>query len=419
MSIKFIGSQKLVASVFNSSSVKAVASIFLITGTCVGGGMLALPVAGGRIGFFPAAFALTLAYIFMTITGLLYLEIAAIIKEESHIITMADRFLGHRGRSLCWIIYLFIGYASLVAYLSEGGKILIHYFNQVGAFPVHSSIGSLAYAGIFAMLVACGASMVDRVNSVLFALMVLAFLALVTLGAGEFNPSLIIRQNWDGITLISLFPLMLTTFSYPGIVPVIYASLKRNIRQVRIVVLCGTTLTYLIYLLWLWVILGSVPRESLEHAYQHDHSAALLLRDAVQSPVVGYLGEVFGFLALSTSMIGVGWALVHFLADGLKIGKCRRGLFKLTTIIIVPSLVFLFSLQKVFFAALEMSGGLGDALISGMIPAWMLWVARYKMKLKGPYQVTGGPIILALVLIVSILTCSYELLHRLAGSMLN
>lgn len=381
--------------------------------------MLALPVAGGRIGFFPAAFVLTLAYIFMSITGLLYLEIAAIIKDESHIITMAHRFLGDGGKSLCWVIYLFIGYASLVAYLSEGGKILIHNINELGPFFVPSAFGSIVYASLFTVLAICGASMVNKVNSLLFALMVFAFIALVTLGAGEYDSSLILRQHWDGITLISLFPLMLTTFSYPGIVPVIYASLGKNIRQVRMVVLWGTTLTYSIYLVWLWVVLGSVPFVSLEYAYQHDHSAALLLRDAVQSPIVGRLGEVFGFLALSTSMIGVGWALVHFLADGLKISKCRRGLFKLIAIIVIPSLVFLFLFQKVFFAALELSGGLGDALISGLIPAWMLWMARYKMKLKAPYQVIGGPIILALVIIVSILTCSYELLHRLAGSVLN
>lgn len=381
--------------------------------------MLALPVAGGRIGFFPAAFALTLAYIFMTVTGLLYLEIAALIKDESHIITMAQRFLGNKWKALCWVIYLFIGYASLVAYLSEGGRILIHNINEQAGLVLPASLGSIVYAGLFALLVALGTRMVDRINSILFALMVLTFFALIFFGAGEFDSSLIVRQKWNAVTLVSLFPLMLTTFSYPGIVPVIYTSLGRNLRQVRLAVICGTSFTYFIYLVWLWVVLGSVPIVNLEQAYLHDHSAALLLKEVVQSPLVGRLGEVFGFLALSTSMIGVGWALVHFLADGMKIDKSQQGLFKLTAMTVLPSLAFLFFLEKAFFAALELSGGLGDALVSGLIPAWMLFVARYKLKLKGPYQVSGGPIVLALVVILSILTCSYELLHRLAGAMIH
>ena len=399
--------------------MKTIASTFLITGTCVGGGMLALPVAGGRIGFFPAATVLTLAYIFMTITGLLYLEVSALIEDESHIITMAHRFLGNKGKALCWVIYLFIGYASLVAYLSEGGRILSHNINEQLGLVWSPSVGSIVYAGIFAILVALGTRMVDRVNSLLFGLMVFTFFVLIFLGAGELDGRLIVRQKWDGATLVSLFPLMLTTFSYPGIVPVIYMSLGKSIRQVRLAVLSGTTLTYVIYLIWLWVVLGSVPIENLEQAYLHDYSAALLLREVVQSPLVGRLGEVFGFLALSTSMIGVGWALVHFLADGMSISKTQKGLLKLTALTVIPSLLFLFLLEKVFFAALELSGGVGDALVSGMVPAWMIWVARYKMRLKGPYQVAGGPIVLALVIILSILTCSYELLHRLFGTMLN
>jgi tyrosine-specific transport protein len=40
--------------------------------------------------------------------------------------------------------------------------------------------------------------------------------------------------------------------------------------------------------------------------------------------------------------------------------------------------------------ALEVSGGFGDALLSGIIPALMVWMGRYRKNLTGNYQVTGG-----------------------------
>ena len=49
--------------------------IFLVGGTCIGGGMLALPVSTSLVGFLPSLVVMTLAWIFMTCTGLLILEV--------------------------------------------------------------------------------------------------------------------------------------------------------------------------------------------------------------------------------------------------------------------------------------------------------------------------------------------------------
>jgi tyrosine-specific transport protein len=40
--------------------------------------------------------------------------------------------------------------------------------------------------------------------------------------------------------------------------------------------------------------------------------------------------------------------------------------------------------------ALEVSGGFGDASLSGIIPALMVWIGRYHKNLRGNYQVAGG-----------------------------
>ena len=193
--------------VLHSSISKIVVSIFLITGTCVGGGMLALPVAGGQMGFIPAAIVLSLAFVFMTITGLLYLELSTLLQGESHIITMANKFFGYKGKFFCWVVYLFIGYESLVAYLSEGSRILLYNLQPVVGMHPPFYVGSLIYAAMFALLMVRGSHMVDRINTGLFIMMVIVFCLMIGFRAGEFKASLLLRRHWDGRTFASLFPL--------------------------------------------------------------------------------------------------------------------------------------------------------------------------------------------------------------------
>ena len=63
----------------------------LIAGTMVGVGMLALPVATGEGGFFPAVAIYLLCWLFMLCTGLLLLEVCSWMPKEANLITMAER----------------------------------------------------------------------------------------------------------------------------------------------------------------------------------------------------------------------------------------------------------------------------------------------------------------------------------------
>ena len=293
---------------------KKIASVCLITGTCIGGGMLALPIAGGRIGFIPASIVMLLSWVFMTFTGLLYLEISTVMKKDAHISSMAADLLGPKGKVLSWLVYLFICYASLVAYVSEGGKLMGLFLSSY----VDLSRDSLnfLYLSLFASLLVFSRKLLNSFNVTLLVCMFVSFFAIVIMGSQNFNGVFLLQQNWDSRGLLALFPLMLTTFSFPGIVPVIYNSHQGNLKDVRQIVFIGTTLTLVIYFIWFWIVLGSIPFTEVsrfEQSYENDNSIAVMLSEFVNNPTLGVMGQVFGFLAISTSFIGVGTALVHFL----------------------------------------------------------------------------------------------------------
>src|SRR5688572_9900927 len=97
----------------------------LVGGTCIGGGMLALPIATGEVGFFPSLLMMLVGWAFMTTTALFLAEVNLWMEPGVHVITMASRLLGPLGKAVAWILYLFIGYASLVAYTAGGGDLIV------------------------------------------------------------------------------------------------------------------------------------------------------------------------------------------------------------------------------------------------------------------------------------------------------
>src|SRR5271156_2977200 len=96
----------------------------LIAGTMVGVGMLALPVATGDGGFFPALAIYLLCWLFMVSTGLLLLEVCTWMPKDANLITMAQRLLGPWAKNVCWVVYLFLFITVMIAHVVGGGAVL-------------------------------------------------------------------------------------------------------------------------------------------------------------------------------------------------------------------------------------------------------------------------------------------------------
>lgn len=390
-----------------NSIKRTISATFLVAGTCIGGGMLALPISSSTVGFWPSVAIMFLACVFMTITGLLFLEATLWMKNDAHIISMASKLLNPFGKIVCWLVYLFIGYFSLTAYVSGGGKEIGFVATEILKIPLSNYWGSFIFISLFGIILYIGHRTVERVNTILFISMILAYVGMIVLAQPEVKLHLLDRQDLDSKSLLFISPLMLTTFSFPGIVPTIVPFLKRDVRALRIAIIGGTITTFLVYVVWLLVMFGSVPYEGvhgLKEAFLCDIPATECLHYAIQNPILSYVAQFFAFFALITSFLGIASALFDFLADGCNISKKGFGKLTLTLAIVLPSLFFGIYFKRAFITALEMSGGMGDSIISGLIPVIMVWRGRYHFKLakQGSYQVFGKK---ALLLAIGILSC--------------
>lgn len=377
-----------------------ISAMFLVAGTCIGGGMLALPVATGISGFLPSIAIMLVCWAAMTITALLLVEVSLWIKEDAHLITMTSKILKTPGKIVSWCLYLFICYASLVAYTAGGGIQVATAFSDYFNIGIHKDVGAIIFILVFGGVIYLGSRIVGRVNAVLFVAMVAAYFALVVMGTSEVKGSLLAQRQWAGSLLA--VPLLLTSFSFQTMVPSLTPYLKRNIKALRIAIVGGTTIALIIYAVWQCLILGIVPVEGkngLAEALARGEPATQFLREHVEGKWIANIAEYFAFFAIVTSFLGIALGLFDFLADGLKIKKKGGGKLLLGLLIVVPTVIFATQFERIFLVAIETSGGFGDSILNGIIPVMMVWLGRYHMRLSegATFRFPGGRVLLFLV----------------------
>lgn len=386
----------------------------LVAGTCIGGGMLALPVATGKAGFFPSFFMMLLGWAFMTITALFLAEVNLWMEKDVHVITMASRLLGPFGKIVAWILYLFIGYASLVAYTAGGKELMKAAFLSLFGFPMTDALAIVLFVSLFILVIYIGNVFVGRVNEILMIGLAISYILLVSIGTPYVNWDYLLRGSWHE-TIIAV-PLLLTIFSFQTIVPSLTIYLQQDAKRLRRAIILGTTLSFLVYLFWEILVLGTVLLEGeygLTEALERGLPATEFLKKACCNPLIGTLAAFFAFFAIVTSFLGIAMGLFDFLADGLKIKREGVGKMIIALLVAIPIVFFVFRLERVFLRALDTSGGIGDAILNGIIPALMLWVGRYKRGYSSEIKTFGGKPLIVLIIIYATFVFTIELLGKL------
>lgn len=384
----------------------------LVAGTSIGGGMLALPVLTSEAGFLPSLVLYILCWLFMACTGLLFLEISFWMEGDANIISMAERTLGIWGKVAAWGLYLFLFYCLTLAYLVGVGDLFVEVLSRL--IVIKEWQGQILFLLIFAPFVYMGAQVVGRLNLFLMLGLGISYLAFVFLGYPHVQNYFLNRANWSHAWIA--LPITFTAFAYQGIIPTLIGYMHRDVRTTRLAILIGSFLPFIAYAIWQWLILGIVPAEgpnSLAQALVSGQNAVQPLKNVLADPKVYVVGQYFAFFALVTSFFGVTIGLLDFLADGMKIKKSAQSKFWLCLLIFVPPMLFATVHPHIFLIALDYAGGFGCALLLGLLPVLMVWSGRYRLGLKGEYQVRGGRLLLGILVAFVLLELGCEIAARI------
>ena len=373
--------------------------MLLIAGSCIGAGMLGLPILTGLSGFFPSLFLFFCAWLFMTATALLLVEANGWFSRQVNLLSMASHALGKWGKGICWVTYLFLFYALLVAYISGIGSLSSSFFNVSLNVTLPAWAGSLIFVVFFGWVVFLGTRKVDLFNRGLMVGKIGFFVLLVLVGAHYIKPTLLLRSDPSYAT--SALPLLVIAFGFHNMIPSLTGYLKGDLKRVRLTIIGGSLMAFAIYLIWEVLVLGIVPLQGpngLLESLRLDKEASQAIASILKSPSVLVFAQGLAFFALLTSFLAQALSLVHFLADGFKINYKKQESLGLCALALAPPLILSLIYPQLFFKALNFAGGICAVILFGILPVAMVWIGRYRKMTKASYKVPGGKPALVLIL---------------------
>lgn len=391
----------------HSAPGSVLGGMLLVAGSCIGAGMLALPILTGLAGFFPSLTMMILSWAFMTFTGLVLIEVNGWFKTQVNLVTMAQESLGRKGLLTAWLSYLFLFYSLLVAYTAASGNIFSAILSSLFDIHVAPPAASIFFTGLFGYIVFLGTRPVDLFNRVLMVGLIICYLGMIGLGLARIDPTLLLHSA-PQYTLLSL-PVLVVSFGFQNMIPSLTAYMKGDLKRVRIIILGGSLMTLAIYLIWSILVLGVVDAPTIHDSYTRGEEATIPLRNILGASVISHFAQGFAFFAIVTSFLAQGLTLTHFLADGLKCKPTPKNLSWLCCLALIPPLLLALYNPQVFFRALSFAGGVCAMILFGILPISMAWIGRYVRKHPSHYHASGGKPALILAFLFSLLVIGCEL----------
>ncbi|WP_434321841.1 aromatic amino acid transporter [Haemophilus influenzae] len=383
---------------------KTVGSTLLVAGTMIGAGMLAMPLTSAGIGFGFTLVLLLGLWALLTFSALLFVELYQTAESDAGIGTLAEQYFGKAGRIVATAVLIIFLYALIAAYVSGGGSLLKDLLPE----SFGDKVSILLFTVIFGSFIIIGTHSVDKINRVLFFVMLAAFAIVLILMLPEIKFDNLMATPIDNALIISASPVFFTAFGFHGSIPSLNKYLGGNVKALRFSILVGSAITLCAYILWQLSTHGLLTQNEFLQILKEDATLNGLVKATFAitgSNVIASAVKLFSTLALITSFLGVGLGLLECIEDLLKRSfNVTAGRISLGLLTFIPPLVFALFYPEGFILALGYAGQM-FAFYAVVLPVSLVWKAR-RTHTNLPYKVWGGNLTLIIVLVLGVIITS-------------
>ena len=383
---------------------KTVGSTLLVAGTMIGAGMLAMPLTSAGIGFGFTLVLLLGLWALLTFSALLFVELYQTAESDAGIGTLAEQYFGKAGRIIATAVLIIFLYALIAAYVSGGGSLLKDLLPE----SFGDKVSILLFTVIFGSFIVIGTHSVDKINRVLFFVMLAAFAVVLSLMLPEIKFDNLMATPIDNALIISASPVFFTAFGFHGSIPSLNKYLDGNVKALRISILAGSAITLCAYILWQMSTHGLLTQNEFLQILKEDATLNGLVKATLAitgSNIIAGAVKLFSTLALVTSFLGVGLGLLECIEDLLKRSfNISAGRISLGLMTFIPPLVFALFYPEGFILALGYAGQM-FAFYAVVLPVSLVWKAR-RAHTNLPYKVWGGNLTLIIVLVLGVIITS-------------
>lgn len=391
-----------------NTQISRTEAIYLIAGTAVGAGILALPGAMASSGFIPGLIVLIVMGIMSIFAGLYIVETSLKTGTGYHMPALAQYYLGKPGLIIMFLGILIFVYGALTGYLSAGGQ-LIHALSDG---TVSKWSGTLIYFFASTIIVYIGLQLTGLVEILLISIMVALIFLIGGLSVPSMNPELALSSDWGNVT--SIFGVTLFAYAAHVIIPTLAHGMKKDKRGLIWTTIMGFIITMAIYIIWCLVFTMAVPRGTpgevvppsetvtLFQAQQHGQPATIPLGHLIGGSVM-VIGSIFAIMSTFTSYLGFGISMTDSWIDTAKSFNIRIARFIGVLLSVLIPLIMALANPAGFIEAINIGGIYGGSIFVGLLPPVLVLMARQKGPCYDDFQTPGGtwlPVVLCVFFIL-------------------
>lgn len=367
---------------------KQIGAVLLVAGTCIGSGVIALPMVLAKLGLIPSMLLMVVIWFIMYYTSLVNLELNLQARHGLSLGALGRYFSGKTAEFIGTISLKLLSYSLIAVFIYGGSSIFQELFELKMA--VHYSFETIAtwYAFVSVILLLLPIKWIDYFNRFLF-LGLLIVVAILLAG-------LVTTIDWSKLPLFSsqythlsiwaaLIPVVFTCFGFQVIFHTLTNYCKKDAKMLKTAFFFGSLIPTIVYIVWTCSILSVVYQNNPQFygrmAAGNTEVGELIqvLSDIAKWQSVQLLVWWISLLAIATSVLGVGVGL----CDSLK-GMLSRKIHSPNLIgilapimTIVPAYLVVINVPNAFIAVLGFAGMI-LALIAILLPVYLFCQIKTK-----------------------------------------
>ncbi|WP_234394232.1 aromatic amino acid transport family protein, partial [Francisella orientalis] len=342
---------------------KQIGSIFLIIGTSLGGGILAIPMILSSFGVVIGCIIMFLMWLLMTYSTLAVAEACLHFESGISYLGLAHKLFKRPGIILVYICAFGILYGMLAAYISAIGS------SFESLLDINYIIIEISFVILFGGFILKGTGPAEWLNRVFLTIKLIIILFTILLLFKTISISKLDIYSFGTLKEVTVtLPILATTFSAHIIVPSVVNYVGPHPKDIRRIIIVASLIILVIYVCWIVSILGNIAiygdknsfAEVLKSLSSEDSVTQLIyiLKVNIQSSQVITLVYTFITISVTTAFITLSLALKDLILDRFKMNN----LSTLSKNILLSFLLFMLPIilnyyfKKLFLIALSVVG---------------------------------------------------------------
>ncbi len=368
---------------------KQTGAILLVAGTCIGSGMIALPMSFARIGILPSAILMMLMWGIIYYSAILNLELNLQAGKPLYLGPMAQKFSGKKAQLLGLLSFKILSFALVAVYIYASSSLLQKMLSSAYNYEKFNfnTIASI-FSFLSIILLSLPIKLVDYVNRLLFSCL-LAIIFLLIMG-------LVVKINWSNVPMLGsglsdikawiyIAPIAFTAFGFHGSLPTIINYCNNDQKILKKVFLWGCFIPSLIYIIWTISVLAVTYNENA-FLYQKMLIGKVEVGELIEA-LIGIIESKFArnliwwisLLAILTSLLGVGMSLCESIKKSLSAYVANKILLAIFSalITVIPGLIMTIWIPNAFLKVLGFAGMI-LVIIAILLPLYLFYNLKPK-----------------------------------------